>query len=131
MRKNMLEIYLGKNRVRNKTLLEQLGKYGVPYITYQPTEITREIIIKMMKCSPDCFDFLSTDMLRYKRREDVTVNTLVDIVLKNTVKHLRLPIIVQNNHVYADVSSDDVRAFIPRKVKVDLYRKSLREEIEV
>lgn len=126
----MLEIYLGNNKRRNKALLESLEKYGVFYQAHHPSDITRDTIYHFMRYSPDCFDFLSPVMLRFKRSEDLKTSDLVTIIMRHKIKYLKLPIIIHNKKVYADVSSDDLRMFIPRRIKQDLFRQALRKDLE-
>lgn len=127
----MLRIFLGKNKARNKTVLEQLEKYGVCYEAHHVEDLDKPTLLEMMSYSVDCFEFLSSAMLRFKRSDYMTTKQLIDLILSKKVTSLRLPLAIHNKRVYPDLSPDDLRTFIPRKLKLEGFRQTLKEQSEV
>ncbi|MET3559287.1 arsenate reductase-like glutaredoxin family protein [Streptococcus rupicaprae] len=127
----MLRIYLGKNKIRNKTFLEQLEKYGVCYEAHHVEDLDKLTLLEMMSYSVDCFEFLSPTLLRFKRSDYMTTNQLIELILSKKSTSLRLPLAIHKRRVYPDLSSDDLRTFIPRKLKLGGFRQTLNEQSEV
>lgn len=127
----MLRIYLGKNKPRNNTVLEQLEKYGVCYEAHHVEDLDKPTLLEMMSYSVDCFEFLSSAMLRFKRSDYMTTNRLIELILSKKATSLRLPLAIHNRRVYPDLRPDDLRTFIPRKLKLEGFRQTLKEQSEV
>lgn len=127
----MLRIYLGKNKTRNKTVLEQLEKYGVCYEAHHVEDLDKPAMLEMMSYSVDCFEFLSLTMLRFKRSDYMTTNQLIDLILSKKATSLCLPLAIHKRRVYPDLTPDDLRTFIPRKLKLESFRQTLKEQSEV
>ncbi|WP_303973057.1 hypothetical protein [Streptococcus merionis] len=124
----MLEIYLGRNSKRNERLIDFLETYGVAYTCIEASQINRETLFKLLSKTSDCFDLLSPSFLRYKRQHHMRLNELVHLVLQKPEQTIRLPLIVCKERVYPDVTLDEMRTFIPRDLKRQLYQARLLKE---
>lgn len=125
----MLEIYLGTNEQRNKQVLAFLDAYGIPYNCRDYQAIDRLVLLDLFSKSRDCFDLLAPSFLRFKRQYAVSLGEMVELVLRQPERHIRLPLIVHQGRVYPDVTLDDARTFIPRPVKKQVFRDKLEESL--
>lgn len=121
----MLELYLGRNSKRNERLIGFLETYGVAYTCIEPCQINREMLFKLFSKTNDCFDLLSPSFLCYKRQHHMRLNELVHLVLQKPEQAIRLPLIVCKGRVYPDMTLDEMRTFIPRDLKRQLYQARL------
>lgn len=126
-----MKLFLSSNQDRNRQVIETLERYGLTYDCVPCNQIERCHVLELMTNSADCFEFLSPTLLRYKRSEHLTTNQLLEKIMNKKTTSLRLPLALHDNRVYPDLSPDDLRTFIPRKVKLEGFRQMLREQMEV
>lgn len=112
-----MRLYLSANAKRNAQVTEVLDSYGVSYDTVRLDQLTQADVLELMRCSVDCFEFLTPICLTYKRRKYMPLSRLISLILEKRTRTLRLPLIVEKGQVYPDVSVEDLRTFLPRKVK--------------
>lgn len=125
----MLEVYLGNNANTNRDLLTILMTYGVTYRCSKAYDVNREILRSLFAKTTDCFELLSTRFLRFKRQYTISLNEMIQIVLQKPDQNLRLPLIVCQNRVYPAIGLDEVRTFLPRQVKEELFQASLMKQV--
>ena len=119
----MLEVYLGNNANTNQDLLTILTTYGVTYRCIKACDVNREILLSLFAKTMDCFELLSPRFLRFKRQYSI------QLILQKPDQNLRLPLIVCQNHVYPAIGLDEVRTFLPRQVKEELFQASLMKQV--
>ena len=78
--------------------------------------------------TPDYFEILSPALLKYKRSRSFHFNQLLDLILVRPSRYLRLPIVIANGMVYAGVTLEDLRIFLPRDEKRRHYQELLSKE---
>lgn len=122
----MIDLYLSKNKKRNKELLLFLEEYRVDVTCHAVTEIDRDVLLNMMKLSPDCFDFLSPSLLRFKNYENLSLSEFIDLILRNAGQNLRLPLAIANHQVYPDLNLEEARALLPRQAKKIRYAEDTK-----
>ena len=67
-------------------------------------------------------------LLKYKRSGRFHFNQLLDLILVRPSRYLRLPIVIANGMVYAGVTLEDLRIFLPRDEKRRHYQELLSKE---
>lgn len=125
----MIEIYLGRNQGRNKTLLAFCETHGISYSCKEVSQLTHGDILEIFRRTTDCFSLLSPSLQRLKCHQVMTVTELVNLILTQPDQHLRLPLIVSKKRVCPDVSLDEARTFLPRSHKVVMFRERLYQEL--
>ncbi|HEL1816745.1 TPA: hypothetical protein TXU96_002200, partial [Streptococcus suis] len=66
---------------------------------------------------------------RFKRQYSISLNEMIQLILQKPDQNLRLPLIVCQNHVYPAIGLDEVRTFLPRQVKEELFQASLMKQV--
>lgn len=117
-----MRLYLSKHQERNQLLIESLEAYGIVCDTVGFDQLKKEDVLEWMRLSPDCFDFLTSTCLIYKRRDNLPFSRFVDIIWDNRARSLRLPLIIDKGQVYPDVTLEDLPAFLPREMKEEKRR---------
>lgn len=125
-----MRLYLGKYQDRHQSLIKTLDAYGISYELVDFDQLKKEDLLEWMRLSPDCFDFLTSTCLIYKRRDNLPFSRFVDIIWDNRARSLRLPLIVDKGHVYPDVTLEDLRSFLPRERK-EKERRALKTFLSV
>ncbi|NRG69885.1 hypothetical protein HPB00_10615 [Streptococcus suis] len=106
-----------------------LTTYGVAYRCTKACDVNREILLSLFAKTTDCFELLSPRFLRFKRQYSISLNEMIQLVLQKPDQNLRLPLIVCQNHVYPAIGLDEVRTFLPRQVKEELFQASLMKQV--
>lgn len=125
-----MRLYLSKNQDRHQSLIETLDAYGIAYELVDFEQLKKEDLLEWMRLSPDCFDFLTSTCLIYKRRDNLPFSRFVDIIWDNRGRSLRLPLIIDKGQVYPDVTLEDLPAFLPREMKEE-KRRALKSLLSV
>ncbi|WP_044981237.1 thioredoxin domain-containing protein, partial [Streptococcus suis] len=92
-------------------------------------DVNREILLSLFAKTTDCFELLSPRFLRFKRQYSISLNEMIQLILQKPDQNLRLPLIVCQNHVYPAIGLDEVRTFLPRQVKEELFQASLMKQV--
>ncbi|HEL1544427.1 hypothetical protein HO754_08750 [Streptococcus suis] len=106
-----------------------LTTYGVTYRCIKACDVNREILLSLFAKTMDCFELLSPRFLRFKRQYSISLNEMIQLILQKPDQNLRLPLIVCQNHVYPAIGLDEVRTFLPRQVKEELFQASLMKQV--
>ncbi|HEW4820775.1 TPA: hypothetical protein V0H77_000841 [Streptococcus pneumoniae] len=109
----MIDLYLSKNRQRNQLLLDFFQNYGIEVSCHSVSEMTKDKLIEMMS--------YSSDLLRFKNRDNLRLTDFVEIILKNPELTIRLPLAVSNKRVYPSLNLEEARALLPRDTKQLIY----------
>lgn len=117
----MIDLYLSKNSRRNKDLLTFFENHQIDVVCHKVGEIDKEVLLHMMTLSPDCFEFLSPSLLRFKAYDNLPLSEFMDLILRNVGQNLRLPIAISNHHLYPDLNVEEARVLIPRGSKKVRY----------
>ncbi|HFI0216801.1 TPA: hypothetical protein ACGO43_000301 [Streptococcus suis] len=125
-----MRLYLSKHQDCHQSLIKTLDAYGISYELVDFDQLKKEDLLEWMRLSPDCFDFLTSTCLIYKRRDNLPFSRFVDIIWDNRARSLRLPLIVDKGHVYPDVTLEDLRSFLPRERK-EKERRALKTFLSV
>ena len=125
----MLEVYLGNNANTNQDLLAILTTYGVTYRCIKACDINREMVLALFARTTDCFELLSPRLLRFKRQYTISLNEMIQLVLQKPDQNLRRPLIVCQNRVYPGIGLEELRTFIPRQVKEEMFQASLIKQV--
>lgn len=125
----MLEVYLGNNANTNQDLLAILTTYGVTYRCIKACDINREMVLALFARTTDCFELLSPRLLRFKRQYTISLNEMIQLVLQKPDQNLRLPLIVCQNRVYPGIGLEELRTFIPRQVKEEMFQANLIKQV--
>ena len=96
-------------------------KYGIEVTPHSISEMTKYKLIEMMSYSSDCFEYLSPNLLRFKKRDNLRLTDFVDMILKNPELTIRLPLAVSNKRVYPNLNLEETRALLPRDTKQLIY----------
>lgn len=113
----MIDLYLSKNSRRNKDLLAFFDQHHIEVVCHKVGEIDKAVLLEMMTLSPDCFEFLSPSLLRFKAYDNLVLSEFMDLILCNVGQNLRLPIAISNRHLYPDLNVEEARVLIPRESK--------------
>lgn len=113
----MIDLYLSKNSRRNKDLLDFFEQHHIDVVCHKVGDIDKSVLLNMMTVSPDCFEFLSPSLLRFKAYDNLALSEFMDLILRNVGQNLRLPIAISNHHLYPDLNREEARVLIPRESK--------------
>lgn len=117
----MIDLYLSKNSRRNKDLLAFFEQYHIDVVCHQVGEIDKSVLLEMMTLSPDCFEFLSPNLLRFKAYDNLALSEFMDLILRNVGQNIRLPIAISDHHLYPDLNTEEARVLISRESKKIRY----------
>ncbi|WP_125375512.1 hypothetical protein [Streptococcus intermedius] len=124
----MLTIYFGNGPKEQDKYEQFLCAHQIKYHKRLADKMGRSQLMSLLAQTPDCFEILSPALLKYKRSGRFHFNQLLDLILVRPSRYLRLPIVIANGMVYAGVTLEDLRIFLPRDEKRRHYQELLSKE---
>lgn len=124
----MLTIYFGNSSKERDKYEQFLCAHQIKYHKRLADKMGRRQLMALLAQTPDCFEILSPALLKYKRSRRFHFNQLLDLILVRPSRYLRLPIVIANGMVYAGVTLEDLRIFLPRDEKRRHYQELLSKE---
>ena len=110
----MLTIYFGNGPKEQDKYEQFLCAHQIKYHKRLADKMGRSQLMSLLAQTPDCFEILSPALLKYKRSGRFHFN--------------QLPIVIANGMVYAGVTLEDLRIFLPRDEKRRHYQELLSKE---
>ena len=124
----MLIIYFGNSSKEQEKYEQFLSAHHIEYHKRLADKMSRRRLMALLAQTPDCFEILSPALLKYKRSRRFYFNQLLDLILVCPSRYLRLPIVIANSMVYAGVTLEELRIFLPRDEKRRHYQELLSKE---
>ena len=124
----MLTIYFGNSSKERDKYEQFLCAHQIKYHKRLADKMGRRQLMALLAQTPDCFEILSPALLKYKRSRSFHFKQLLDLILVRPSRYLRLPIVIANGMVYAGVTLEDLRIFLPRDEKRRHYQELLSKE---
>lgn len=107
----MLTIYFGNDNALNESIRYRLEYYQIDYQEYTSADIDFSVLMSLFSKMPDLFELLSSNLIRYKLDNKLTMSQFIQKVLSDRDNRLKLPIAVTEKGVFPNLTLEEISTF--------------------